>query len=314
MRIVVIGGTGFIGRRLIPLLAARGDQVTCMDINPAAGAAFAALGDRVRVLRGDVTQFDQVMAVVAEAKQDRLINLAYHIGSDLPPRVATKLNVLGMDNCFEAARIVGVPHTIYASSLAVSGPQRHFGERAVTEEDRCYGDNQYAVNKIFNEFQARDYAEKYGMTITGIRPANVTGPDKLFGSVDHVHCITEPARGNPVTFPYRDAMRIPIHVDDIAEVFARVSAVEKPRHRVYNSGGTTISLGELADMVRGFLPDARIQFEQETGGRERSGNYLIDNSRLVEEFGVQYAPFRQRVLQIINDVRAERGAPPIRGD
>ena len=115
MSIVVIGGTGFIGRRLIPLLVKRGEQIVCMDINPAA----ASFGDAVKVVRGDVTQFDEVMAVVAEARPERLINLAYFIGSDLPPRVATKLNVVGMDNCFEAARLCGVKHTVYASSLAV---------------------------------------------------------------------------------------------------------------------------------------------------------------------------------------------------
>jgi nucleoside-diphosphate-sugar epimerase len=273
--------------------------------------APAEFGSGVAVRRGDVTQFDDVVAAVAEARPDRLVNLAYHIGSDLPPRVATKLNVLGMDNCFEAARLCGVAHTVYASSLAVSGQQRHFGERAVAEDDLRHGDNQYAMHKIFNEWQARDYAEKYGMAITGVRPANVTGPDKRFGSVDHVHCITQPARGLPATFPFRDAMRIPIHVDDVAEVCARVVAAERPRHAVYNTGGHTISLGELAEMVRGFLPEAEIRFEQETGGRERSGNFLIDNRRLVEEFGVQYAPFRQRVLQIINEVRRGEGLPPV---
>ena len=87
-------------------------------------------------------------------------------------------------------------------------------------------------------------------------------------------------------------MRTPIHVDDIAEVFARVAMTEKPAHAIYNSGGTAISLGELAGMVRGFLPDARISFENETGGREISSNYLIDNRRLVEEFGMQYPPLR----------------------
>jgi nucleoside-diphosphate-sugar epimerase len=167
------------------------------------------------------------------------------------------------------------------------------------------------MHKIFNEFQAQDYAEKHGMAITGIRPANVTGPDKQFGSVDHVHCITAPARGKPVSFPYCDAMRCPVHVDDVAEVFARVTAAEKPRHALYSTGGHTISLGELATMVRDFIPEAEIRFEQETGGREKSGNYLIDNRRLVEEFGVQYAPFRSRVLQIINAVRAEEGKPPV---
>ena len=163
------------------------------------------------------------------------------------------------------------------------------------------------MNKRFNEFQARDYSEKYGMTITGVRPANVTGPDKVDGSVDHVNCIVQPARGKSVTFPYRDTMRIPVHVDDIAEVFARVTLAEKPRHSIYNSGGTTISIGDLAEMVRGFLPDADIRFDNETGGLERSGNYLVDNSRMVEEFGVQFLPLSRRVLQMINDVRREEG-------
>jgi nucleoside-diphosphate-sugar epimerase len=102
-----------------------------------------------------------------------------------------------------------------------------------------------------------------------------------------------------------------VHVDDVAEVFARVTAADKPKHRIYNTGGHTIGLGELAEMVKGFLPDAEIRFEKEAGGRALSGNFLIDNRRLVEEFGVQYAPFRSRVLQIINAVRAEEGKPPI---
>ena len=38
---------------------------------------------------------------------------------------------------------------------------------------------------------------------------------------------------------------------------------------------------------------------------------MIDNTRLVQEFGVQYRPYRQRVLQIINEVRAEEGLPPV---
>ena len=106
-------------------------------------------------------------------------------------------------------------------------------------------------------------------------------------------------------------MRCPVHVDDIAEVFARVLLTDKPRHAVYNSGGTAISLGDLADLVREFLPDAQITFEHETGGKEISGNYLIDNTRLIQEFGLQYLPYRQRVLQIINDTRREAGLPPV---
>jgi len=310
MTVLIIGGTGFIGRRLIPLLAQRGEESVVMDINPQT-ANFSELA-KVKVLRGDVSQFDDVMAVMTAVKPDRVVNLAYYISSDLPPRVAFRLNILGMDNCFEAARLAGCNRVVYASSVAVSGEQKFYGERIVNEDDFKHGHLQYAMHKIFNEWQAQDYREKHGMEITTIRPANVTGPDKIVGSVDHVFCITNPARGKPVKFPYKDTMRAPIHVDrDRRNLRACGDEGQQPVHAIYNTGGHTISLGELADMVREFLPDAQISFDNETGGRERSGNFMIDNSRVVTEFGMQFRPYRERVLQIINEVRAEEGKPPI---
>jgi len=309
MSTLVIGGAGFIGRRLIPLLVADNQAVTCMDIDVAgARAAFGRFGDKVRIVRGDVTAFDDVIGAMIEAKAERVANLSYFIG-ELEPHVAFKLDIQGMDNCFEAARRTGVRHTVFASSVAVSGEQSKFGERLVTEDDARHGVSQYAVNKIINEWQAHDYRRKYGMTITCIRPANVTGPDKKFGSIDHVNCMCQPARGSSVTFSHRDTMRCVIHVGDMAEVFARVLRTDKPKHVTYNSGGFTVSLGELAALVKEFLPDADIRFEHEAGGRATSGNFLIDNSRVVSEFGVQYAPLRQRVREVINDIRRDAGLP-----
>jgi nucleoside-diphosphate-sugar epimerase len=310
MTTMIIGGTGFIGRRLVPLLARHGEEIVCMDINLGT-ASYDDLGKQVRVVRGDVSQFDDVMAAMAAVRPERVVNLAYYLGSEHPPHVAFKLNILGMDNCFEAARLAGVKRVAYASSLAVNGEQHFYGDRMVTEDDFRHGHVQYAMHKIFNEWQAQDYREKHGLEITAIRPANVTGNDKIVGSVDHVKCITFPARGEPISFPYRDAMRCPIHVDEVAEIFARVIMTDKPRHSVYSTGGIGISLGEIADLVHEFLPDAKIAFDKETGGKETSGNYLIDNTRLVQEFGVQYRPYRERVLQIINEVRREAGLAPV---
>ena len=307
MRTFIIGGTGFIGYRLVRLLVSRGSTVTCMDTHPGAHS-FADLGGKVTSVRGDVTHFDEVMTAMTAAKPDRVVNLAYLIGEHAP-HAAMKLNILGMDNCFEAARLLGVQHTVYAGSFAPNGKQAHYGDRAVTEDDPVHGEYQYAKHKIMNEWQALDYIEKYGMCITGIRCAYVTGPDKVRGSVDHVQCITEPARGKAITLPFKDAMVCAIHIDDMAEVFARVLMTDTPAHRVYNSGGTSISLGEIADIVRAYLPDAKISFQQERGAKEQNATYLLDNSRLLSEFAIAYRPFRERVLQIINDIRREVGLP-----
>ena len=97
----------------------------------------------------------------------------------------------------------------------------------------------------------------------------------------------------------------------MAEVFARVVLADKPAHRVYNSGGTAISLGEIAAIVRSYLPDARISFENETGAKADNPTYLLDNSRLVSEFAIQYPPLRERVLQMINEVRRDHALSPV---
>ena len=128
MSVFIAGGTGFIGRRLTRSLVAQGETVTVMDIAPQDGD-FDDLGDKVKIVRGDISQFDDVIDKMAAAEADRVINLAYYIGNHHPPHVAMKLNVIGMDNFFEAARLTGAKRVVYASSLAVYGFQRHYGER-----------------------------------------------------------------------------------------------------------------------------------------------------------------------------------------
>jgi len=312
MSILVIGATGFIGPRLIRRLVARGESVVGMDLNPAA-APFGNVPIGAPVVRGDVTQFEDVMRTILDAKPERVINLAYGLGmGEGNPHLAMRLDILGMDNVFEACRLTGVKRVVYASSIAVSGQQSHFGDRLATEDDPLHGTSQYAMHKIFNEFQARKYIKNYGMSIVGVRPANVTGPDKVRGSVDHVQIMSDAARGKAVHLPQKGLMRLLVHVEDMAEIFMRVLLAEAPRHSIYNSGGIPVSLGELADMVKGFLPDAKITFDKE-GGREDSGNYLVDWSRLAKEFGIEYPGLHTRVLEVINDVRRVEGLPLVGG-
>ncbi len=313
MRILVLGGSGFIGPRVMRRLLERGHEVHCMDIVPNA-PSLEGLSNDIAIARGDITLMDDVMEAMALSQPDRVLNLAYALGvGENDPHPQVRLNILGMDNCFEAARILGIRRVVYASSLAVYGSQRLHGEHAVVEDDPRLGTSLYAASKIFNEHQADWYNRAFDMAITGVRPANITGPDKVRGSMDHVRCQVLPARGEPVQFPFRDGMTLPLHVEDIAEVFVRVTLAAETQHTIYNSGGESPSLGQLADIVRRFLPDAEITFDADEGGREASGLYLMDNSRLVEEFEVEYAPFEQRVMETINEARGE-GLPLVGPD
>ena len=161
MSVLVIGATGFIGPRLIRRLVARGEQVVGMDLNPGA-ATFAGVPVGAPVVRGDITQFEDVMRTVLDVKPDRIINLAYGLGAgEGNPHQVMRLDILGMDNCFEAARLAGVKRVVYASSIAVSGQQSNFGDRVATEDDPLYGTSQYAMHKMFNEFQAKKYIKNY---------------------------------------------------------------------------------------------------------------------------------------------------------
>ena len=76
MTTLVLGGTGFIGKRAVPRLVQRGEKVVVMDINPGA-ANYEEFGDQVEVIRGDIMQFQDVVSSILHAKPDRIMNLAY---------------------------------------------------------------------------------------------------------------------------------------------------------------------------------------------------------------------------------------------
>jgi nucleoside-diphosphate-sugar epimerase len=312
VKILVFGGTGFIGNRVLRKLVERGHEVAAFDINPTLPTYDQDFQAKVQLLRGDITLMDDVVEAMLAVKPDHVLNLAYLMGGG-DPHTGVRLNVLGMDNCFEAARLCAIKRVVYASSLTVYGEQVNFGIRPVVEADFLHGRGLYAASKIYNEHQAEWYSAAYGMQITGLRAAHVTGWDKIRGSTDHVKCITEPARGLPVEFPYRDAMRLPIHVSDVAECFTRLVEDEASRHPVYNSGGHGISLGDLAALVTRFVPDAQISFANETGGRDSSSIWLMDNTRWLDEYDYPLPIFEHRVVEMINEVRRDAGLPLIAG-
>src|ERR1043165_5283407 len=112
MKVLVLGGAGFIGPRVMRRLVARGHDVACMDINPSS-PSLDELRGRIEVSRGGVTLLADVMRSMIDAKPDRVLSLAYWLADDRDPHFSVRLNVLGMDNCFEAARLLGIRRVIY---------------------------------------------------------------------------------------------------------------------------------------------------------------------------------------------------------
>ena len=94
-----------------------------------------------------------------------------------------------------------------------------------------------------------------------------------------------------------------IYVEDAAEIFVRAILSDSLRHPVYISGGHLATLGEMADMVRDFIPNAQIT----TGTRPVPHVYMVDNSRMLADIGYEMPPLRDRVLDHINEARIELG-------
>jgi nucleoside-diphosphate-sugar epimerase len=231
---------------------------------------------------------------------------------DNKPRVAFKLNVMGLDNVLEASRLTNVGRIVYCSSIAVhggvviskEGEKTAPPDRVIMEDETPAPRKQYDHHKVFNEWQAREYREKHGMSVIGIRPTNVGGSDKLaVGSTEHVRAVVFPALGQPVELDYPDRMRCCIHGDDAAEAFRLVALAKAPKHTIYTTGGDPLSIGEVADMVRSHIPDADIRFTHASGGKAFSGAYRFSNQRLTEEFGFTYKPWAEVVPMMIENVR-----------
>ena len=235
MRVLVIGGTGFIGASAVRKLAAQGDSVVCFDrvIKP---DQFADCGDRVVVVSGDVTRIEEIWAVIREQQVERIINLAYLLAvpTERSPHGSTIINVLGMSNVFEAARLSGLKRVVYASSIAVHGGQDQFGDRAVDESVYGIPFNLYGAHKALNEFLARSFNRRYRMEIAGLRIAVVFGPGRERGFTGHNHLITEPALGRPVSASFSPEAKLSlIYMADVAEILVRMVRADQIRHQVY---------------------------------------------------------------------------------
>ena len=104
MSVMVTGGTGFIGNRIIRKLVERGEEVACFDLAPPR-ANLQPLLDRISVYRGDVTRLDHLLEAVNRHNVDRIIHMAALLPPDTEDRPATGMavNIDGTNNIFEAA-------------------------------------------------------------------------------------------------------------------------------------------------------------------------------------------------------------------
>jgi nucleoside-diphosphate-sugar epimerase len=182
----------------------------------------------------------------------------------------------------------------------------------VTEDDYCDPGSQaftYAVMKLLNEHMGRRYVERHNASIACTRPPVVFGHGRKRSAVMWAeHFASLPAVGEAVTLPFPAGTRDTwIYKDDCAEQLIRLALKPSLSHFIYNNGGTSISAGELAAVVKRFIPSARISFDE-----AKPGTPLIDNmcgKRLAGEIDFTPRSIEEGVRAHINEARTQAGLP-----
>jgi nucleoside-diphosphate-sugar epimerase len=313
MSIMVTGGAGFIGNRIVRKLVDRGEEVVCFDMAPPRPNLQPYL-DRIQVYRGDITQIPHLLEAVNLHQVHKIIHMAALLPLDTEdrPHFGMLINIQGTNNVFEVARWTGVQRVVYASSIAVYGVQETFGERPVNEDDLSDPVNVYGMTKVVNDFSAGKYTDRYGLDLRGIRICTVFGHGRVTGMTGMIGglMMSLPAVGKPVSMRFHQDEPSPmIHAEDAAEIFVRAALSEWLNHRTYISGGHLATIREVAEVVRSFIPDAQITM----GDQAVPHVYLVDNSRMLADIGYELAPLRVRILEHINDAKQEAGLPLISG-
>ncbi len=164
MKIVVVGGSGFIGTRLVSDLIGRGHQVAIYDLLPSAAHPE-------RVVLGDVRDTAALARTLAGA--DCVVNLAAEHRDDVHPESCYfDVNVNGAHSLAAAAEENSVPRLIFISSVAVYGlDQPNADESARLAPDGSYGRSKAEAEDVYRRWGSAD----------GSRSLLIVRPSVVFG-------------------------------------------------------------------------------------------------------------------------------------
>jgi nucleoside-diphosphate-sugar epimerase len=173
MKVLVTGGTGFLGRHLVERLALEGDEVWVLARGGKSDAELRGLG--VHVVAGDVRQWASLRKAVEG------MDVIYHCAGKVEAGGRwldfLEVNVRGTERLIQASLEHGVRRFIHVSSIGVY-PERPDG--AVISEADGYDDNTgrggYTRSKILADQVAFWYARAQSAPVTVIRPATIRWP------------------------------------------------------------------------------------------------------------------------------------------
>lgn len=196
-KVIVIGGSGFIGSHVADHLEASGYSVTIFDKQ-----ASPWVSSSQNMVLGDISDLDALIKVCRDAYAVYNFSALSDLNIALKEPIKTiEINILGNAKILEACRINDVNRFIYASSVYVNSKEGGF----------------YRCSKQASEEYIKEYQKVYGLNYTILRYGSLYGPrSDLSNGITRV--IAHALKNGVIRYEGTlEAMREYIHVHDAAE-------------------------------------------------------------------------------------------------
>ena len=317
MNVLVTGGLGFIGSKVVLQLLKRNISVIVADVDIEKNRSklennINKIGkdkNLIKYEKLDLTSYQNVEKIFQNYNLDSVINLAYGIGAicEENPLLASRINIVGTTTIFEMIVKYKIRRLVFASSETVYGAnQGFFGNKAVTEDDFSGIDNHfftYGVMKLLNEFMAEKYIKRHGCSIAYTRPSVVFGYGRQNTALNWAEDFAaKPALNKTANLPFSKNNKDNwIYVDDCAEQLVRLALKDKLKYSCFNTGSETVDGHQLEKTIKKIIPNANLVFDENI-----KSTPLIDDQndeRIRKEIDFNPRSFEDGVKCLIDDVR-----------
>lgn len=252
MRVLITGGSGFLGAWIMKRLLARGMECVAFDLRANARlieALAPAQAARVLWRSGDIASAADTARALDGC--DAVIHLAGILTPDCAanPVRGAQINLIGTLNVFEAARAAGLRRVLYAGSAGVFGP-----EDGATPLPQTH----YGTFKLACEGSARAYWHDHGIASIGLRPLVVYGAGRESGSSagPSLACRAA-ARDERYTIPFSGATGL-VYADDVAAAYEAALLREFDGAHAFTLAGDMTPVGTLIERIEAIVPGAQI--------------------------------------------------------
>ena len=269
MRILLTGGSGFIGSAVVSLLAPGHEVIALGRTAPVAGAADWIEHDLASPL--DTASLP--------AHVDAVVHLAQSRRYREFPEGAADMYAINTDTTFrllEYARAAGATRFLFASTGGIYAPSY---ERLV-ETDPVDPLDFYLTSKVVAESLIGNYRRFFHTVV--FRFFFVYGPGQQRMLVPSL--LDRVRKGEPVTIQGDPGLRVnPIYVDDAARAFEPALALE--RSDLFNvAGDEVVSVRELVELM---AQTCAIEAQIVAAPATHSGDLVGDNTKMKTTLGVE---------------------------